>query len=244
MWVTIFVAGEATDFFDSIVTFQVGEAGALIVENFFGKVYDIVALIAIGGKLDILAQSFQVAGVYRSVEEVHLGAGVVNVVFAGDLVAGGLEDGGEDAAKDGAAGVADVDGAGGVDADEFDHDLAGVGGWKGAEVVAGVEDFGHLLLEPLGTEAKVEEAGRGDPDLLDQAVGGDEVGEGFGDMNGGQADGAGEAEGQAGGEVAVLRVARTLDFDDGHGVEGKEALATSGLQGPFDFGDNEVSGEG
>ena len=244
MWVTILSRAKTSDGFDGIVTFQVGEAGALIDEDLLGEVYDVVALIAVGGKLDILAQSFQVAGVYGSVEEVHLGTGVVNVVFAGDLVAGGLEDGGEDAAKDGAAGVADVDGAGGVDADEFDHDLAGIGGWEGTEVVAGVQDFGHLLLEPLGTEAKVKEAGRGDPDLLDQAVGGDEVGEGFGDVNWGQADGAGEAEGQAGGEVAVLGVARALDLDDGHRVEGKEALATSGLQGPFDFGDNEVSGEG
>ena len=126
------------DFFDGIVSFQVGEAGALVGENFFGEVYDVVALIAVGGKLGVLAQGLQIAGVDGSVEEVHLGAGVVNVVFAGDLVAGGLEDGGEDAAKDGAAGVADVDGAGGVDADEFDHDLAGVGGLECAEVVAGV----------------------------------------------------------------------------------------------------------
>ena len=50
--------------------------------------------------------------------------------------------------------------------------------------------------------------------------------------------------GKAGGEVPVLGVARTLDFHDGHGVEGKEALASSGLQGPFNFGDYQVSGEG
>ena len=237
MWVTILSRAMLPISLIGIVTFQVGEAGAFVVEDFFGQVYDVVALVAVGGKLGVLAQGLKVAGVDGSVEEVHLGAGVVNVVFAGDLVAGGLEDGGEDAAKDGAAGVADVDGAGGVDADEFDHDLAGIGGWEGAEVVAGVEDFAHLPLEPLGAEAEVEEAGRGDPDLLDQVVGGDKVDEGFGDVNGGQPGGAGEAEGQAGGEVAVLGVARTLDFHDGHGVEGEEALASSSLQGPFNFGD-------
>ena len=215
-----FVAGDLTDGFQGFFAIKVGEAVAFVVEDIVGEVDDVVALITVGGELGVAAEGFEVAGIDGGVEEVHLGAGVVDVILAGDFVAGSLEYGGEDAAEDGATGVADVDGAGGVDADEFDHDLFWIRRVNSAVVVVCVQDCVDLALEPPGMEAEVEEAGGSGPDIFDEVVGGDEAGEGFCDVDGGEAGGAGKAKGKAGGEVAVPGVAGPLDFDVGDGLKG------------------------
>ena len=41
----------------------------------------------------------------------------------------------------------------------------GLEGWSAPKSSPAVRIFGHLPLEPLGTETEVEEAGRGDPDF-------------------------------------------------------------------------------
>ena len=56
------------------------------------------------------------------VEEGHLGAAVVDVVLALDVVSRGREHIGKCASKDGAPSVSDVDGAVGIDAYELDLD--------------------------------------------------------------------------------------------------------------------------
>jgi len=61
-------------------------------------------------------------------EHGHLAARVVDVVLAGDVVAGVVEDPGDGVAEDGVAGAPDVDGAGRVRARVLDDDgVAGVG---------------------------------------------------------------------------------------------------------------------
>ena len=94
-----FVAGDAAEGFGSAFGSHDGEDGTLFVADFPGEVDDVFALVAAGGEFGVLTVGLHVAGVDGGVEEFHLGAGVVDVVFAGDVVAGGLEEGGEGAGR-------------------------------------------------------------------------------------------------------------------------------------------------
>jgi len=127
-------------------------------------------------------------------EDAHLGAGVVDVVLALDVVAGGCEDAGEGVAKDGAAAVADLQGAGGVGGDELDLQLLSVADVDGAPGVGVGEDVVDLFALPVRGETQVDEARGGDFNGVDEGAGLDGVGDGLGDVEGFAFDGAGEAE--------------------------------------------------
>jgi hypothetical protein len=82
--------------------------GAVRRGNLLRHLADIVALVAIGRERHGDAVLFQVAQPGRQAEDVHLAAGVVDVVFAGDVPAGKGQQAGQRRAVGGAAAVADV----------------------------------------------------------------------------------------------------------------------------------------
>ena len=93
----------------------------------------VVAGIEALGDQRLEAAGLAVALVGGAGEDVDLGAAVVDVVLAGDLVAGEVEEARQRVAEDRAADVADVHRAGGVGGDELDVDLAAGGGVGAAE---------------------------------------------------------------------------------------------------------------
>ena len=82
----------------------------------------LAAIAVLGDELVVAAERLGVPDERRLVEQLHLRAGVVDVVLAADVEAGGGERLGECAAEHGAARVADVYGPGRVDAHKLDLD--------------------------------------------------------------------------------------------------------------------------
>ena len=98
---------------------QLQKATAVLRRQLGGEVDHVLAEVAVGGHLHRLAEVLGVAGPDAGKEGEHARAGVVDVVFALDLVAGLGEHVGQRVAQRAAAAAADVQRAGGVGADEL-----------------------------------------------------------------------------------------------------------------------------
>ena len=122
---------------------------------------DIVALVAVGRERDLFAEQAKIAQPGGEAENVHLPAGVIDVILTRHVPAGKGEQAGQRCAIRGTPAMADVQGAGGVGRNKLDLDLlrAPLGG--AAKVSALVEgrayDFGFLT----GGQAEVDETGAG-----------------------------------------------------------------------------------
>ena len=125
---------------------------------------DVLAPVAVLGRL--LARH---AGGDRVGEAVDLGAGVVDVVLALDLVADRLQQAHQRVAVGGVAAAADVQRAGRVGGDELDQDPLRRLDRGRAEVVAGGDQGGQRAPVPGVGEEEVDEAGAGDLDPLEAA---------------------------------------------------------------------------
>ena len=67
------------------------EAVAMLVDQRLGDVDDILSLVAVLRKLTGQPEEFQVSCPGRFPQDPHLPAGIVEIVFAKDIVAGGFE---------------------------------------------------------------------------------------------------------------------------------------------------------
>jgi hypothetical protein len=95
---------------------------AVVAVEAGGDVPDIIAAIAVGGKAQVLAAQFQVAQPHRGGEDVHLPAGVVDVILAMDRKADRRQQVRHHGAIGRAPAMADVQGTGGIGGDELDLD--------------------------------------------------------------------------------------------------------------------------
>ena len=136
--------------------------GMALGQVFPGQVLHVAALVAVLGELDDLAQELPQAEVEGFPQGEDLVAHVVDVVFPHHLMAGGGEQVGQGVPQGRAPAVADVQGAGGVGADELHLDLL-----AGAQVAVAVGraqfvNLGHHPVpEGVGDE-EVDKAGAGD----------------------------------------------------------------------------------
>ena len=168
----------------------VGEpAVAVGLGDLGGEIDHVCALVAAVGEVGVAAVGLAVAGEEGLAEESDLSAGVVDVILALDLAAGGGENGGEGVAEHGAASVADLERTGGIGGDEFDLDAGAVAVIAGAPLGAGCDDVVEAGAFPVGVQGEVEEAGAGDLDVGDGFAAGDAGGDLFGDVDGGAAHG-------------------------------------------------------
>ena len=119
----------------------------------------------------VLAERLAVAQVGRAREHVDLRAGIVDVVFARDLVAGEVEQVGERIAEHRAAAMADMHRAGRVGRDVFDIDRLAAGGAAAVTRRRPRSRCAARRPRPRGLQRQVDEARPGDLDLLDQVVG-------------------------------------------------------------------------
>ena len=100
----------------------VAQAVALLLAQRAGDVVDVIAAVAVVGEAQLLAAEFEIAQPHAGGEDVHLPAGVVDIVLALHLKPAGFQHAGEAGAVGRAASMADVQRAGRIGGDEFHGD--------------------------------------------------------------------------------------------------------------------------
>ncbi len=117
-----------------------------------------------------LAERLAIAQERRAGEHVDLGAGVVDVVFARDVVARELQQAAQRIAEHRAAAMADMHRPGGVGRDVFDIDLLGRAHWTLA-VAGALAQHGAQRVRPgRRLQSQIDEAGAGDVDGCNQII--------------------------------------------------------------------------
>ena len=141
-----------------VVHFQVAISLGL---NYVGRdVGDVVALIAIVRQLGLPTQGLLIPNPHRPVKCLHLRAGIVDVIFAGNVVSRRCQRVRQRAAQHGAAGVPHMHRPSRVDADKLDHHLAALANLCRAERVSSASHRLNLLLQPAIAEPEIDEPGR------------------------------------------------------------------------------------
>ena len=179
---------------------------AVSVVEGLGQVLDIVAVVAVLGKLHlVLAQNqLLIAGVDGGGEFLDLVAGVVHIELPPDLIAGPVQHAGQRVAQNAASGIAHVHGAGGVGGDKLHHQPLAVAHVHPAVVRALSGDISQHVGIPALRKAEVDKAGachlhRGKPAALQLHVGH----QGLRDLPGGHVQGLGPGHGVVCGVIAV-----------------------------------------
>ena len=135
---------------------------AVLFGVLFGEVKNVFAVVAVLRELRrIFREELLVANGEGETEFIELIAGVVDVKLTPNVVACGIQNGGEAIAERAAAGVAHVHGARGVGGNKLDHDLAVVAVVASAVCVVLCEHFGQHIAVKRGAEEEVHEAGAG-----------------------------------------------------------------------------------
>ena len=141
----------------------------------------IAGIQPLGNLADRLTERFEVAQERRASEHVDLSAGVVDVVFAGDVIAGEGEQIGERVAEHGATAMADMHRAGRIGRHVLDIDLVAAADRAAAIGRALRQHRAQLIGPDLGLQRQIDEARPGDLDLghhrLGAQFGGDLLGE-------------------------------------------------------------------
>ena len=93
---------------------------AVLLLNFGGDLLDVIARITAFGEIDFFPERLAIARQDGEAEIIHLVAGVVDVIFALDIKAGGLVQARQHIADHRDPAVTDVQRPGGIDAGELD----------------------------------------------------------------------------------------------------------------------------
>ena len=175
-----------------------------------GDVGDIATFVAGIGKIDFDAVRFQPAQPNADAENIHLPAGVVDVVLTMHGITDRLEQVTDGCAKSGATTVADMQGAGRVGGNVFEQDAWPVPGRLPTILFTVVEDVPDLVMPGNCTQVEIDESGAGNLDLVDGVALSEP-----GDYSLGQraritVRRLGQAHRDVAREVTVARVARSL----------------------------------
>ena len=146
-------------------------------------------------------------------ENINLAAGVVDIIFAGDLVTGELQQAGKRIAHHRATAVPHVHGTGRIGGDVLDVDVDTLAHGRATIIFAGFVDCSQLGFPAGAHEAQVDEAGAGDLDRLHIWQGAQPGGDQFGKGARVGAGGLGEHHRGVGGKVAMRGIARRLHGD-------------------------------
>src|SRR5690606_4243181 len=112
-----------------------------------GEVADVVAVVAVFGERHVVALELEPADLEGLTQPLHLGARVVDVELAGDVVSGPLQETGDSVAQRGAAAVGDVERPRRVGRDELDLDADSRAAVGPAEGAVRCEDLRQFALE-------------------------------------------------------------------------------------------------
>ena len=164
---------------------------------------------------DVLAERFAVAQECRAREHVDLRAGVVDVIFARDVVAGKIKQAAQRVAEHRAPAMADMHRPGRIGRDVFDIDLGAVADRAFAVGRAFAQHREQLVRPDLGLQGEIDEAGPGDLDGSDQIVGAQFFRDLVGEIARLCLGVLGEHHRGIGRHVAMAGIARRLDHDAG-----------------------------
>ena len=183
--------------------------------QFLTDFHEVGALVAVLRQRHVRpAECLRVPREYGAVEQLHLVARVVHVVLAGDVESGSCERTREPAAEHSAAGVAYVHRAGGVHAHELDLHPPTLADLHVAERLACGADRLHLRAQPVIAQVEVHEPRRSGGDLADGvsvfSIPHESVRECLRNLQRRALGSLGDAQGKAGGEVAVAGLLWTL----------------------------------
>ena len=180
---------------------------------------NVPAPIAVRGKCDRDSAPLQVPQPQAQREDVHLAAGVVDVVLALDVEADRFEDVRDARPVRGAATVPDVEWSGGIGGDEFHLDPAATPERRIRVARTGDEDAAHHRGERLGRDAEVDEPGAGDFDGRDRGRLRQPRNDALGDLAGLAPGDAGEGKGERAREIAMAVATAALDRNVGQRSE-------------------------
>ena len=189
------------------------ERGARLGRQRQADVLDVFAAIAVRRKGECPAVFLQVAQPDRERENVDLAAGIVDIVFAADVVAAGRHQRRQRRAERRLPAVADVQGARGIGRDEFDHHAFAMTGVVAPVRRALVEDAGEFGLQRAVHQVEVDEAGARYLGPGDHVVGRQRGNDLLGQRARVAARALGMAHRHVARVVAMTRIAGALDVD-------------------------------
>ena len=173
---------------------------------------------------DILAKRLAIPEEGGAREHIDLSAGIVDVIFAGDVVTREIKQARQRVAEHGAAAMADMHRSGRIGRDVFDVDL---GAAADAAVIGPLAQHRPQRLRPSGgLQCQVDEAGTGDIDLGDQGVGAEPLGDLLGEIARLRLCLFRKHHGGVGRHVAMGGIARRLD----HHAREIDALGPAGFR--------------
>ena len=141
-----------------------------------GNIPDIIALVAVAGKIDFLAAEFEVAQPGGGTENMHLPAGIVDVVLSLHVVADEAQQIGQGGAIGGAATMTDVQRPGGIGRNEFDLDVTTLSDMAATEVFALLQNPVDDRLAGIAGEEEIDESRAGYFDAIDSVGAGNTIG--------------------------------------------------------------------
>ena len=192
------------------------------LERLADRLQIVAGIEPLGDRADVLAERLAVAQEGRAGEHVHLGAGVVDVIFARRLPAGEGEEARQRVAEHRAARVADMHRPGRVGADIFDVDRPGGARARPRRSAAPAVENGAAApsRRPRASGTMLMKPGPGDLGLRHVGLGREIGGEALGERARVRAGGLGLLgvdHGGVGREVAMRGVARRLDDEAARG---------------------------
>ena len=183
------------------------------LDQLVGDRAEVIAAIAIGWERELFAEALQVAQPHARGEDFHLPPGVVDVVLAVHVEAGGVEQVRERRAERRVPAVADVQRPRGIRGDELHHHLP-AGADRGATVAAAAVDHSReFSLIGGGCEKEIDESGSRNLDAGHEFAGRQRRDDRLRQVARLAFRRLGELQRDVGREVAVGRVARALDDD-------------------------------
>ncbi len=165
---------------------------------------DVPAAVAVRGEGELLAAVLQIPQPGADRQNLHLAAGVVDVVL--------LEQIGDARAEGGMPAVADMQGTGGIGGHELHLHRSACAGERSAVMPCLLQHLGDFRVIGVLGKKEVDEAGARDLDLGHRRAARQQAQQCVGQLAGILARRLGQLHGQIARKIAVLRVARVFDL--------------------------------
>ncbi len=138
---------------------------------------DIITLVAIGRERYFFTTQFEVAQVDTGGEDIHLAAGIIDVVLTLDCIANRLQQISNGCAIGGTAAVSDMQWPGGVGRDKLYLDVLSGAVSTEAETAALFKNIADDAVPGIRSQVEVDEARSGDFDFFNAVAGFDDAGD-------------------------------------------------------------------
>ena len=189
------------------------QAGALCSEQPLADGRDVVAAIAVRRKSESLAAVLQIPQPGADRQDVHLAASIVDVVFALDAIAHGLQQIGNGGAVGSVPAVADMQGPRRIRRHEFHLRRSPRTALRSSIAPAVAQHLGDFGVIGLFRQVEIDEARPRDVHLGDIRARRQQLHQGLRQLSRILARGFGKPHGEVAGEITVLGVPRVLDLD-------------------------------